>query len=216
VGDRRERARCVPDEAVNRGYWQSLTGTFMYLLTCARARPGMAAHVLLSSRSRVRVAVGALLKSLVRALAESWSGRIVISALCIVPHTCHTVVWRIVLRAQFGLRPARHGIGEVILPGTGRVQVDESGAAGGVAHAFHQFTRVGACLGDELVTGMAEVVKVDAETGCGECAIPDPTAEWTPPPAPWISTRWSAATWAVSTRACHAVRPASGSAAASA
>ena len=56
-----------------------------------------------------------------------------------------------------------------MLPGAGRVQVDESGPAGRVAHAFHQLTRVGTCLSDELVTGMAQVVQVNAETGCGEC-----------------------------------------------
>ena len=48
-----------------------------------------------------------------------------------------------------------------MLPGAGRVQVDEGGAAGGVAHAFHQLTRVGARFGDELVPGMAQVVEVD-------------------------------------------------------
>jgi hypothetical protein len=53
VCDCRERARCVPDGAVNRGYWQSLTGTFIYLLTCARAGPGVPVHELLSSGSLV-------------------------------------------------------------------------------------------------------------------------------------------------------------------
>jgi hypothetical protein len=47
---------------------------------------------LLSSRSRVRVAVGALLIVLVRALAASHSGCIVNGALCVVLHTCHTIV----------------------------------------------------------------------------------------------------------------------------
>ena len=65
----------------------------------------------------------------------------------------------------------------MMLPGAGRVQVDESGAAGRVAHAFHQLTRVGTCFSDELVTGMAQLVQVNAETGCGECATPDTAAE---------------------------------------
>jgi hypothetical protein len=49
----------VPDQAANGGYWQSLADTSKCSLTCARAGPGLPAHVLLSSRSRVRVAVGA-------------------------------------------------------------------------------------------------------------------------------------------------------------
>ena len=65
----------------------------------------------------------------------------------------------------------------MMLPGAGRVQVDESGAAGRVAHAFHQLTRVGTCFSDELITGMAQVVQVNAETGCGECATPNAAAE---------------------------------------
>ena len=46
-----------------------------------------------------------------------------------------------------------------------------------MAHAFHQLTRVGTCFSDELVTGMAQLVQVNAETGCGECATPDAAAE---------------------------------------
>jgi hypothetical protein len=44
----------VPDQAANRGYWQSLTDISICPLTCVRTGPGMAAHVLLSSRSRGR------------------------------------------------------------------------------------------------------------------------------------------------------------------
>ncbi len=56
---RRSRARCVPDEADSHGYWQSLADTSACPLTCVRTGPSVVAHVLLSSRSRVRVAVGA-------------------------------------------------------------------------------------------------------------------------------------------------------------
>ena len=65
----------------------------------------------------------------------------------------------------------------MMLPGAGRVQVDESGAAGRVAHTFHQLTRVGTRFSDELITGMAQVMQVNAETGCGERATPDAAAE---------------------------------------
>ena len=61
VRDRRRRARCVPDRPVNAGNPRSLTDTFTRLLTCAWTGPSIATYVLLSSRSRVRVAVGALI-----------------------------------------------------------------------------------------------------------------------------------------------------------
>ena len=59
VRDRRRRARCVPDRPVNAGNPRSLTDTFTRLLTCAWTGPSIAVYVLLSNRSRVRVAVGA-------------------------------------------------------------------------------------------------------------------------------------------------------------
>jgi hypothetical protein len=43
----------------NREHWQSFTDTSICPLTCVRTGSDMAAHVLLSSRSLVRVAVGA-------------------------------------------------------------------------------------------------------------------------------------------------------------
>ena len=58
--DRRRRARCVPDRPVNAGDPRSLTDTFTRLLTCAWTGPSIAAYVLLSNGSRVRVAVGSL------------------------------------------------------------------------------------------------------------------------------------------------------------
>ena len=64
-----------------------------------------------------------------------------------------------------------------MLPGAGRVQVDESSAAGGVAHAFHQLARVGPCLSHELVTRMAQIVQVDIETGRDERGTPGTAAE---------------------------------------
>jgi hypothetical protein len=60
---RRSRARCVPDEADSHGYWQSLADTSACPLTCVRTGPSVVAHVLLSSRSRVRVALGRQLDS---------------------------------------------------------------------------------------------------------------------------------------------------------
>ena len=59
VRDHRRRARCVPDRSVNAGNLRSLAGTSACLTTCAHTGPSIAAYVLLSSRSRVRVAVGA-------------------------------------------------------------------------------------------------------------------------------------------------------------
>jgi hypothetical protein len=46
----------VPDEAVNRGNSRSLRDTSACPLTSARTGPGLAAHVLLSSRSNRRQA----------------------------------------------------------------------------------------------------------------------------------------------------------------
>lgn len=43
----------MPDQAANHGHWQSLADTSILPLTCARTGPAMAAHVLLSSRSRL-------------------------------------------------------------------------------------------------------------------------------------------------------------------
>jgi hypothetical protein len=56
------RARCVPDRLVNTGKSRSLADTPTCPLTCEHAGLRLAAHVLLSSRSRVRVAVGAHIK----------------------------------------------------------------------------------------------------------------------------------------------------------
>ncbi len=64
-----------------------------------------------------------------------------------------------------------------MMPGAGRVQVDEGGAAGGVAHPFHQLTRVGPSLSHELVTGMAQIVQVDIETSRDERGTPGTAAE---------------------------------------
>ena len=58
------RARCVPDGAVGRGYSRSLADAPTYPLNCTWTGPGMPAYVLLSSRSRVRVAVEAQLRGL--------------------------------------------------------------------------------------------------------------------------------------------------------
>ena len=52
------RARCVPDQAANRGYRQSLTDTSICPLTCVRTGPGTTAHVLLSGRWRLRGRTG--------------------------------------------------------------------------------------------------------------------------------------------------------------
>ena len=52
------RARCVPDETANHGYWQSLADTSAHQLTCERTGPRMAAHVLLSNRSGQSRTVG--------------------------------------------------------------------------------------------------------------------------------------------------------------
>ena len=53
----------------------------------------------------------------------------------------------------------------MMLPGAGRVEIDEGGAAGRVTHAFHQLTRVGARFSDELVPGMVQVVQMNVDAG---------------------------------------------------
>jgi hypothetical protein len=61
----------------------------------------------------------------------------------------------------------------MMLPGTGRVQIDERGTAGRVAHAFHQLARVGARFSDELIPRLAQVVQVNVGAGRGEVRTPD-------------------------------------------
>jgi hypothetical protein len=59
-----------------------------------------------------------------------------------------------------------------------RVQVDQRGAAAGVAHAVHQLAEAGTRLGDQVVAGVPEIVEVDClEIGRGDRGNPDPVAE---------------------------------------
>jgi hypothetical protein len=51
VGNRGERASCVPGRLVSTGNSRSLMDTSPRLLTCATTGDSVAAHVLLSSRS---------------------------------------------------------------------------------------------------------------------------------------------------------------------
>jgi hypothetical protein len=53
------RARCVPDRGDDRGISRSLTDSLLASLTCGGPGQGGIIHDLLSSRSRVRVALGA-------------------------------------------------------------------------------------------------------------------------------------------------------------
>jgi hypothetical protein len=50
------------------------------------------------------------------------------------------------------------------------MQVDERGASTVVAHARHQLTRICARIGDELVSGMPQVVKVSADQAVAAAA----------------------------------------------
>ena len=60
------------------------------------------------------------------------------------------------------------------------MQVDERGPGAVVAHALHQLTRVRARVGGELVSGMAKIVKVDADqAGSGKRGHPDAAIEIT-------------------------------------
>ena len=71
---------------------------------------------------------------------------------------------------EFGLNPGGYRVGQCVLPLAGGVQVDQRGAAGGVAHAFHQLTQVRPGLGDlqvEQITpppGIAERLNLDPRT----------------------------------------------------
>jgi hypothetical protein len=46
-----------------------------------------------------------------------------------------------------------------------------------MARPVHEFAEVGPGLGDELVTGMAQVVEVNVQAGCGQGGEPDPATE---------------------------------------
>src|ERR1017187_1155023 len=62
------------------------------------------------------------------------------------------------------------------------MQVDQRGAAGGVAHPFQQLAGVPPGVGDKEVPGMAQVMEVDAgQASSGERRQPDPAAEITVP-----------------------------------
>jgi hypothetical protein len=59
-----------------------------------------------------------------------------------------------------------------------RMQVNLRGAAAGVAQAFHQLAQSRSRLGDEVVPGVPQVVKVHSgETGRGDGGNPGPVPE---------------------------------------
>jgi hypothetical protein len=60
------------------------------------------------------------------------------------------------------------------------MQVDECRAAAGVAHPFHQLTKVGSCIGGQLVAGMAQVMEMNVKSSRGE---PPDSAATTAEPA---------------------------------
>jgi hypothetical protein len=49
------------------------------------------------------------------------------------------------------------------------MQVDQRCSAAGVAYAFHQLAKVGACVGGELVASVAQVMKMNVKSGRGAC-----------------------------------------------
>jgi len=63
--------------------------------------------------------------------------------------------------AEFELDPGGYRVGQRVLTLAGGVQVDQRGAAGGVAHAFHQLTKIRPGLGDQAVAGVAQIMKMD-------------------------------------------------------
>jgi hypothetical protein len=79
--------------------------------------------------------------------------------------------------AEFGLGPGGYSVGQRLLTLAGGMQVDQRGVAGGVAHAFHQLTKIRPGLGDQTVARMAQVMKMDIYPRCGHGREPDPAAE---------------------------------------
>jgi hypothetical protein len=63
--------------------------------------------------------------------------------------------------AKFGLHTSSHRIGELVLPITRGVQVDQRGPAGGMTHPFHQFAKIGTGLSDQDIASVAQVVKMN-------------------------------------------------------
>jgi hypothetical protein len=58
------------------------------------------------------------------------------------------------------------------------VQVDQRGALAVVSHPGHEFLRIRARVGSELISGLPQIVKVDAlQTDSGESRQPDTAAE---------------------------------------
>ena len=74
--------------------------------------------------------------------------------------------------AEFRLDPGGYRVGQRVLTLTGGVQVDQRGAAGGVAHALHQLTKIRLRLGNQAVAGMAQVMS----DGCLRPMRPGPGA----------------------------------------
>jgi hypothetical protein len=65
------------------------------------------------------------------------------------------------------------------------MQIGHGGAGRRVPHAVHQLAQVGTLIRRELITGMAQVVKVNRrEPGRAERWVPDTAAEVTAPQRP--------------------------------
>jgi hypothetical protein len=92
-------------------------------------------------------------------------------------HICATASGVSRRLAEFGLNPGRYRVGQCVLTLVGGMQVDQRGAAGGVAHAFHQLTKIRPGLGDQTVAGVAQVMKMDVHAGLRQGGKPDPAAE---------------------------------------
>ena len=69
--------------------------------------------------------------------------------------------WPCLWPAQFRRRAAAQRVRDVLLPLVTAVQIGQGGAGSRVPHAVHQLTQVGTLVRRELITGVAQVVKVN-------------------------------------------------------
>lgn len=79
--------------------------------------------------------------------------------------------------AKLGPHAGGHGAGECVLPVACGVQVYQRGPAGGMTHAFHKLAGVGPGLGDQLIAGVAQVMKVNVQARGNQGREPDTTSK---------------------------------------
>jgi len=138
--------------------------------TSGHTQPHLATsgECLLSSRSRVRIALGAHVKAPGQRAELGVHCDPLLLAIFLACHIRATASGILSCRAEFGLNASGYRVGQHVLTLVGGMQIHQRGMAGGVTHTFHQFAEVRPGLSYEYVASMAQVVKVDAQARGGQ------------------------------------------------